>query len=53
MQGWREGNGGAGREGESDVLSQKETLDLIAAWYKIKDTTTRQKTLELIKSLGA
>ncbi len=40
-------------KGASDVLSQKETLDLIAAWYKIKDTTTRQKTLELIKSLGA
>ncbi len=40
-------------EGENDVLSQKETLDLVAAWYKIKDETTRQKTLDLIKSLGS
>ncbi len=38
---------------QSDILTQKETLDLVAAWYKIQDETTRQKTLELIKSLGS
>ncbi|MFV0431481.1 MAG: helix-turn-helix domain-containing protein [Alphaproteobacteria bacterium] len=36
----------------SEVLTQKETLSLVKAWYGIKDKKTREKTLDLIKSLG-
>lgn len=37
----------------SEILTQKETLDLVKSWYGIKDKKTREKTLDLIKSLGS
>jgi transcriptional regulator with XRE-family HTH domain len=35
------------------VLSQRETLELVAAYYRIVDPAVRQRVLDLIKSLGS
>ena len=35
------------------VLSQRETLELVAAYYRILDPAVRQRVLDLIKSLGS
>ena len=35
------------------VLSRRETLELVAAYYRILDPAVRQRVLDLIKSLGS
>jgi len=35
------------------VLSQRETLELVGAYYRILDPAVRQRVLNLIKSLGS
>lgn len=35
-----------------DILSRKETLDLIKAYYAIEDKTLRVKVLEMVKGFG-
>ena len=35
------------------VLSRRETLELIEAYYRILDPAVRQRVLDLIKSLGS
>ena len=35
------------------VLSQRETLELVGAYYRILDPAVRQRVLDLIKSLGS
>ena len=35
------------------VLSRRETLELVAAYYRIIDPAARQRVLDLIKSLGS
>ena len=35
------------------VLSRRETLELVAAYYRIIDPAVRQRVLDLIKSLGS
>ena len=37
---------------ETDQLAKRETLELVRAYYRIKDSTTRKKIFELVKSLG-
>ena len=42
------------QEGSSsdDRVSQRETLELVRAYYRIRDPSTRQRILELIRSMG-
>lgn len=35
-----------------DSLNQRETLELVRAYYRITDSTLRKKVFELIKSMG-
>lgn len=35
-----------------DILSRRETLDLVRAYYKINDIKQRKKVLDLIKSMA-
>ena len=35
------------------VLSRRETLELVGAYYRILDPAVRQRVLDLIKSLGS
>jgi transcriptional regulator with XRE-family HTH domain len=37
---------------QEEYLDSKETLALIRAYYKIKDTSIRRKVLALIKAMG-
>jgi hypothetical protein len=37
---------------ESDILTKRETLDLVRAWYKITDIKQRRKIFDLIRSLA-
>ena len=38
-------------DGLGDVFSRKETLDLVRAYYKIEDSATRKKVLDIIKNI--
>ena len=35
-----------------DRLSRRETLELVRAYYRIRDPSARQRVLELVKSMG-
>ena len=37
---------------DGDILSQKETLELVRAYYRIKDPAVRKKLFDLTKSLA-
>ena len=37
---------------KSDLMSRKETLNLIRAYYSIKNTRVRKKMMEMLRSLG-
>lgn len=37
---------------EPDPMAQKETMDLIRAYYAIDDAATRRKMLELVKTMA-
>lgn len=37
---------------EADQLSKRETLELVRAYYKIKDPRIRKKTFELVKAVA-
>ncbi len=37
---------------ESDSLSESETVELIRAYYRVKDPKLRRRVLDLIKALG-
>lgn len=37
---------------EVGQLSRRETLELVRAYYKIKDPTVRKKLFEMVKALG-
>lgn len=40
------------RFGGDDVMSRRESLELIRAYYRISDPSTRKKVLDLIKTMG-
>lgn len=37
---------------DMDVMSQRETLDLVRAYYQIPDKTVRKSVIELVRSLA-
>src|SRR5262245_60680126 len=49
IPGFAEGDKGAY---EAETLDSKETLSLIRAYYKIKDSAIRKRVLSLIKAMG-
>jgi transcriptional regulator with XRE-family HTH domain len=42
----------AGETGDADPLAKRETLELVRAYYRIKDPAVRKKLFDLTKSLA-
>ncbi len=42
----------AGDSGEADPLAKRETLELVRAYYRIKDTAVRKRLFDLTKCLA-
>src|ERR1700722_413890 len=51
----RKGFGGAGTpfEQEKDPLIKRETLELVRAYYKIREARVRKRIFEMVKAVGA
>jgi len=51
----RKGFGEAGTpfEQEKDPLIKRETLELVRAYYKIREARTRKRIFEMVKAVGA
>ena len=41
------------RYASEDALTQRETLELLQAYYRISDPAVRKRVFDLIKSLGS
>ena len=47
------GEAGAPFEQEKDPLIKRDTLELVRAYYKIREARVRKRIFELVKAVGA
>jgi hypothetical protein len=47
-----EGTGPPQREQEKDPLIKRETLELVRAYYKIREGRVRKRIFEMVKAVG-
>jgi transcriptional regulator with XRE-family HTH domain len=45
-------NGGDARDGGSDPMARRETLELVRAYYRISDANVRKRVFDLAKALA-